>query len=202
KFISLIEDHLLFAPELKLENQISTIISVFLNRKGIRAEREVSDRDIKRCDLVIEEKTIEAKYHFEGDLIEVKNEVIGRIDQIRTGDFDKEEKKRPGAGIEVVHDMMRKDRDYFLWYLCVRKNESSEEGRYRYKGKKYRYKYPKGTEIFYQTTSCQYEQSSKVVLENIREMNECLETIGIISYQLPPIETEKATLWTFLYKLK
>ncbi len=192
KFVELIEDHLRFAPELKLENNFTTLISIFLNKKGVPSRREEKKGNRKRCDLLIKNKiVIEAKYHLDCDLIFAhwyfKNKLIK---ENRNIEEEKGIKNWRGVGIELLSDLTGKN-DYFLWFLCVRNPLYRKE-----------YKYQSMTNNFYKWTECNYETSDVVIQKLMPEINELFHHYREFDfYQLPLISTEKATLWTFLYKL-
>jgi hypothetical protein len=117
-FQSAIAHILDWAPELKHENHITTLISTYLRKSGVNSRREVSGKK-QRVDVEIQGESLEAKYHFEGDLLGIPAS-FGTI-----ASSDKLQSWRSVA-TEIHGDLVKPDRSYFLWFVCIRSNETDE----------------------------------------------------------------------------
>jgi hypothetical protein len=125
-----------FAPELKHENQFSTEISIHLNRFGVPSEREfrvsghktevlakggVRERG-RRHDLNVTGSFIEAKYHYEGDLVSIregltsaKKDPVSLENQLKP--------TRQTASSDMVRQAVQNKNQWLLWFVAVRSLE-------------------------------------------------------------------------------
>jgi hypothetical protein len=113
-FQSAIAHILDWAPELKHENHITTLISTYLRKSGVNSRREVT-RENLRADLEIQGESLEAKYHFEGDLIEIPA-------SFSTINSSGKVQSWPSVATAIYGDLVKPDRSYFLWFVCIRSN--------------------------------------------------------------------------------
>lgn len=129
KAIKLLIDH---ASEIKHEDTICTLLSAELRSKGPASisRRKVYfpklGRKKARCiDLVINTHKIEAKYHFEGDLVHIEKVFV---------EGARYKKKGSRTARKEVRDELRRDAPaYFLWMVCVRSEVERERKEIPYK---------------------------------------------------------------------
>ena len=100
-----------WAPEIKHEGLVTTSLSAYLRSIGVQSRREVS-LSKRRIDLYIGSSAIEAKYHFEGDLLEIERNLRNNATHGATA--------WNSATNAILGELARGRASYFLWLVCIR----------------------------------------------------------------------------------
>lgn len=180
------------APEIKHEGMISTLISAYLREQGIVSRREVSSQYLKisnenrRYDLIVENERIEAKYNFEGDLLEISKDFkrVKEIDLVKRNTAYKSIYKEVSRGID----------SYFLWHICIRRNLINDTYKCEDLIKNYYNKLS-----IQNISDCYAIDYAKKIIEgeiygNFKSINEKIKIQG-----LPSIEGKNDTILSYLY---
>lgn len=105
-----------WSPETKHEGLVGTHISAYLRSNGVASRREVC-----RVDLVVEGVSIEAKYHYEGDLLRIQRGLSSEI-------LPKSQSSSPVS--DILKELGRLRSSYFLWHVCIRSREKTDQYKY------------------------------------------------------------------------
>jgi hypothetical protein len=172
-----------WAPEIKHEGLVSTHISAFLSENGTKARREQS-MSRRRIDILVEGQSIEAKYHFEGDLLEIEQALSAGAVHNASG--------WNSATNAVLGELARGKASYFMWHVCVRSL-----------GMDARYKYPELINKFFThtqaTTHLQAAANAATIIDTKLFPLFQARVPGLVFWQLPNIAASHTTLLSRLY---
>ena len=102
-----------WAAEIKHEELVCTHLSACLKSSGIPSKREVKvGVNSRKVDIVINKELIEAKYHYEGDLLEIEL-------ALRNGTAFKASNWNSAAK-NILTELDRGDGTFLLWHVCIR----------------------------------------------------------------------------------
>lgn len=127
KTIQLLLDH---SSEIKHEDTICSLISAELRQQDLPAKRKAyspkrGKRKARCVDMLIDQQEVEAKYHFEGDLVHVARALAKRPRYKAKGSRT--------APKDVRSELRRATPSYFLWMVCIRSKAELESERVPYK---------------------------------------------------------------------
>jgi hypothetical protein len=118
-FVAALKDALDWVPELKHEGLVCTHLSSALRKLGHQSVREVTVAP-RRYDMQVGSDFLEAKYHFEGDLIDV-------LASLQPGSNYIYKPNGWNSAPKSIHDELnRAAPSWFLWMICVRDPHSTE----------------------------------------------------------------------------
>lgn len=169
------------SPETKHEGLVGTHISAYLRSQGVASRREV-----QRVDLVIDGVGIEAKYHYEGDLLKIE---CGLSSEDLPGS-----KKYPPVS-DILKELGRLRSSFFLWHVCVRN-----------RGKTDQYKYSGLIDSFYSDSRIRASSLSEAVAAAEYFINQTLHPLlqrrvpQLRAHTLPTIQASHSALLSRLYE--
>lgn len=180
-FLAAVQDVLEWVPELKHEGLVCTHLSSALPKKGVRSRREVSLHP-RRFDMQIEGVNLEAKYHHDGDLHEVR-------DSFRNGYVY--DPKHYNSATKAIHQELNRGPSWFLWMVCVRDvNEITQTV------------FPHLVKRFYKKTKANSFAEALVKAEEIMsgDIAAAFKTqVACTTYELPTIKAKHSALVSRLY---
>ena len=110
-----------WAPEVKNEALLSTLLSAVLNRSGVQSMREVRierTRSSRRHDMKINDLPLEAKYHFEFDIESICRSLARSSTEL--AHLGHKPFNSWSAGDAFLKELSRTRNSYFLWSVCDR----------------------------------------------------------------------------------
>ena len=110
-----------WAPEIKHETLVATMLSSVLNKNKTNSMREVrSDRlrRSRRYDIKIDQVPLEAKYHFEFDIESIHCSVTQAASEL--SHLGSKSQSSWSAGDAFLKELNRTRNSFFLWSICDR----------------------------------------------------------------------------------
>ena len=183
-FVSIVTDVLDWVPELKHENLVCTHLSASLRKMGMQSMGEVTVTG-RRYDMNIEGHHLEAKYHLEGDLYEV-------LDTLEPQSKYLYDKKGWNSASKAIHDELNRGvPSWFLWMVCVRDPDSTEN-----------YIYPRLREKFKKKSGANNFESAVTAAEDLmaRQVTSAFRTkLETSDFVMPTIRGRHSALVFRLY---